>query len=35
LRGAILLALLLFGPGPLSLDALLLRRLGLAPLNRR
>jgi putative oxidoreductase len=33
--GAILLALLLFGPGPLSLDALLLRRLGLAPLNRR
>ena len=30
--GGILLALVLFGPGPLSVDALVLRRLGL---NRR
>jgi len=29
--GAILLALTVFGPGALSLDALVLRRLGLAP----
>jgi len=29
--GAIALALVLFGPGSLSLDALILRRLGLAP----
>ena len=29
--GAILLALVVFGPGKLSLDALVLRRLGLAP----
>jgi len=29
--GAILLALVLFGPGKLSLDAVVLRRLGLAP----
>jgi putative oxidoreductase len=29
--GSILLVLALFGPGPLSLDALILRRLGLRP----
>ena len=33
--GAILLALTVFGPGALSLDALVLRRLGLAPVSAR
>jgi putative oxidoreductase len=32
--GSILLALVAFGPGRISLDALILRRLGLAPVRR-